>query len=470
MEGDILQRQADYWKNNLSEAPALLELPADHPRPAEQNYAGAFSELVLEGKLTTGLKDLGRRHGTTLYMTLLAGWATLLARLSGQQDVIVGTPVANRGRSEIGDLIGFFVNTLVLRLDLSGAPMVSELLERVKVQVIAAQQNQDIPFEQVVEMMRPLRSLAYSPLFQVMFAWQNTPEGKLTLPDLELKPLQLAPHWGAKFDLTLFLREEEGSIVGGIEYATSLFEPATIERYLGYFHALLDAMVSDDTQTVNCLSMLGDLERDQLLYGWNDTAREFPRDKCIHELFEEQVEQRPDAVAVVHEDRELSYAELNRRANQLAHYLRGVGVRPDTRVAICMERGFEMIVALLAVLKAGGAYVPLDPAYPAERLGYMLEDSSPAALLTQSRLKGLFSEFHTISVVDLTEGASLWQDRPETNPSRTIIGLTPTHLAYVIYTSGSTGLPKGVLVEHRNVLRLVMNNGYARFEVIAQVG
>ena len=453
IEGEILQQQATYWKTALAGAPALLELPSDHPRPAQHDFTGGLAELVLDEPLASGLKALSRRYGTTLFITLLAGWATLLSRLSGQQDMVIGTPTANRGRAEIENLIGFFVNTLAVRLDLSGSPSVSELLARVMAQAITAQQHQDIPFEQVVELAQPVRSLAHSPLFQVMFAWQNK-QGEFNLPGLELVPLTPSFYRSAKFDLTLFLQEAGQTVVGGIEYATSIFEPATIERYLGYFRNLLEAMVANDNQAVDRLPILTASERHQLLYGWNDTKTEFPWDKCVHELFEEQVRKSPDAVAVVFEKQQLSYAELNRRANQLAHHLRALGVKPDARVAICAERSFEMVVALLAVLKAGGAYVPLDPAYPPERLRFMIEDSKPAALLTQSHLGELFTELDdALPVLDLADAAA-WQDQRETNAEAEAIGLSPNHLAYIIYTSGSTGNPKGVMVEQRNVVRL----------------
>ena len=391
-------------------------------------------------------------------MTLLAAWAALLSRLSGQQDVVIGTPVANRGRAEIENLIGFFVNTLAVRLDLSGSPSVSELLDRVKAQALAAQHHQDIPFEQVVELAQPVRSLAHSPLFQVMFAWQSATEGSLELPGLELLPLQASPHRMAKFDLTLSLQEAGEVIVGGIEYATSLFEQATIQRYIGYFRNLLQAMVADDFQAVDRLPMLPESERDLVLYRWNDTRTDFPSDKCVQELFEEQVAKSPDALAVVFEDASLSYAELNRRANQLAHYLIELGVVPDARVAICVERGLEMIVALMAVLKAGGAYVPLDPVYPLERLRFMLQDSAPVALLTQEHLRGLCSGINdALPILDLEDPAA-WQDQPQTNPAPDSLGLTPHHLAYIIYTSGSTGQPKGVMVQHQGLqLILVMD-------------
>ena len=449
IEGEILQQQAEYWKAALKGAPVLLELPADHSRPAQQDFTGAFAELVLDEELTAGLKGLSKKHGTTLYMTLLAGWAALLARLSGQQEVMVGTPVANRGRAEIEGLIGFFVNTLVLRLDLSGSLRVRELLKQTREQVLDAQQHQDIPFEQVVELARPVRSLAHSPLFQVMFAWQNGIDDTLKLPGLELQAFQAAPHQVAKFDLTLLLQEEGNTIAGGIEYATSLFEQATVERYLGYLRNLLRAMVADDAQAIDRLSIMGEAERHRVLYEWNDTKAEYPVDKCVHELFEEQARKSPNATAVVFEGVSLSYGELNVRANQLAHHLRGLGVKPDSRVAICVERGLEMMVALLGVLKAGGAYVPLDPAYPTERLRFMLQDCCPVALLTQSQLQSLFAGMgDTLPVVDLNAAAAPWQNLPESNPDPDAIGLTSEHLAYVIYTSGSTGTPKGVMIQH----------------------
>lgn len=340
----------------------------------------------------SGIWALSRRHGVTLFMTLLAAWSALLSRLSGQQDVVVGSPTANRGRVEIEGLIGFFVNTLSLRIDLSGSPTVGELLERVKTRALDAQQHQDIPFEHVVELLQPVRSLSHSPLFQVMFAWQNNAPGRLDLSGLEPRPSGFAARRTAKFDLSLSLGERGDRIGGGLEYATSLFERNTIDRYLGYFRNLLEAMVADDTQVVECLPLLPSAERDQLLYEWNDTKADYPAHKCVHELFEEQVERSPDAIAVVFEEAELSYAELNARANQVAHSLIELGVRPDDRVAICAERSLEMVVGLLGVLKAGGAYVPLDPAYPAERLQFMLEDSAPVALLTQTHLLGLFPD------------------------------------------------------------------------------
>jgi amino acid adenylation domain-containing protein len=452
MEGDVRGKQAEYWKRALAGAPEVLQLPTDHVRPEQQSYSGDAARLVLDEELTAGLRGLSRKHKTTLYMTALAGWVALLARLSGQDEVVIGTPAANRNRVEIERLIGFFVNTLALRLGVSDSFDVGTLLAHVKSQAVAAQEHQGFPFEQVVEIVRPPRSLAHNPVFQVMFAWQNAPKGTIDLAGLQVSPFTAVPHNISKFDLTLLLQEEGNQIVGELEYATALYERSTIERYLGYFRTLLGAMVADDRQKVDRLPMLPQEERQQLLYEWNATEVEYPRDKCVHELFEEQVERRPGAAAVVYEDEQLSYGELNRRANRLAHYLRSLGVKPDTLVAVCVDRSLEMIVGLLAVMKAGGAYVPLDPAYPGERLRYMVEDSGPKVLLTHGHLReqirGVKRE---LAVIDLSDPGVGWQEWPETNPEKAGVGLTAEHLAYVIYTSGSTGTPKGVMVAHRGV-------------------
>ncbi|HET7461859.1 MAG TPA: amino acid adenylation domain-containing protein, partial [Longimicrobium sp.] len=451
LEGDILQRQADYWRQTLSGAPELLELPTDHPRPARQDFAGASLKVELDEALTAALRALGQRHGATLHMTLLAGWAAVLARLSGQDEVVVGTPSANRGRSEIEGLIGFFVNTLALRVDLSGSPSVAELLGRVKERSLGAQHHQDIPFEQVVELVQPVRSLAHTPLFQAMFAWQNAPASRLELPGLALGPLDPADSGdapsqvSAKFDLSLVLWEDGGRIEGAVEYATALFERETVERWLGYLRRALEGMVADGRRSVERLELLSAPERRRVVEEFNAGRAEHPREVFVHERFEAQVERTPGAAALVFEDETLSYTELNARANRLAHHLRSLGVGPEARVGICVERGLEMVVGVLAVLKAGGAYLPLDPAYPTERLRYMLEDGAPAALLTEPALRPLFADA-TFPVVELGAPGAAWDERPASNPRRD--GLEAGHLAYVIYTSGSTGRPKGVRVPH----------------------
>jgi non-ribosomal peptide synthetase component F len=403
IEGEVLKGQAEYWKKNLEGIPELLEVPTDHPRPAQQDYKGGGVPVVLDEELTARVKELSARHGTTLYMTLLAAWAVLLSRLSGQQDVVIGSPTANRGQTEIENLIGFFVNTLVVRVDVSGQPTVREVLERVKTQAIAAQQHQDIPFEQVVEMAQPVRSLAHSPLFQVMFAWQSAPAGRPHLPGLEIGSLRSSPHVVSKFDMSVALHESGQRIVGGVEYATALFERETMERYVGYYRRVLEAMVRDDKQVVDRLELMSEEERREVLYGRSQNRKEIPS-RCVHELFEEQAGLKPDGLAVEFEGGGLSYGELNERANQLAAELRQMGVKDEARVAICLERGLEMVVTELAVLKAGGAYVPLDAGHPGERLRYIVEDSGAGVVLTRQQLRGLFVGLsESIQVVDVDE-------------------------------------------------------------------
>jgi amino acid adenylation domain-containing protein len=454
VQDEVLEGQASYWTGALSGAPALLELPADHPRPQRQDHAGAAVRVELDEALTAGLKALSRRNGTTLFMTLLAGWAAVLGRLSGQPEVVIGTPTANRGRREVEGLIGFFVNTLALRVDLSDRPTVARLLERVRARALEAQQNQDIPFEQVVERLDPVRTLAHTPLFQVLFTWQNTPRGGLALPGLELGRLPGAERTTAKFDLSLSLAEVDGRVGGAVTYATSLFEQATVERHVGYLRRVLEQMAADDARAVDRLELLPEAERRLVVEEWNREEAAYPRDACVHELFEAQVERTPDAVAVVFDEHALSYAELNRRANRLAHHLRSLGVGPDARVGLCLERSPEMVVGVLGVLKAGGAWVPLDPSHPAERLRYLLRDAAPRVVLTQSStaaaLEGVFAG---LGVQVLALDAPAWQAQPASNPQRG--ALTPAHLAYVSYTSGSTGEPKGVMVAHGGVVNLV---------------
>ena len=465
--GDKFQAQAQYWKQALSGAPALLELPSDRPRPAQQNYTGAYLSCRLDATLTAGLKALCQRHGTTLYMSLLAGWALLLARLAAQDEVVIGTPHANRGRSELDAMIGYFVNTLAIRIDLSNSPSVAQLLAQVKALTLAAQQNRDIPFEAVVEQVRPVRSLAYSPIFQVMFAWQNTPQEKLALPNLVLETMPPAASKVAKFDLVLSLEELDGQIVGGIEYSSALFDASTVERYLGYWRTLLTAMFEQDQTSVAHLPLMSASERDQIAITWNATAQEFPRNQCLHEIFEKQAQAYPAVIAVEHGDETLSYAELNARANRLARHLRTQGLQPDNCVAICLERGIDMVVAVLAVLKAGGCYVPLDATNPLERLQAMLADCAPLAVLTElPRFSAVFGDVAapvvSAQVIDVVHGAAAWQANDIQNLPVSELGLRGEHLAYVIYTSGSTGVPKGVMVTHANITNLI-NDWQRRF-------
>jgi amino acid adenylation domain-containing protein len=452
VDGEVLQRQAAYWERTLAGAPEVLELPTDRPRPARQDHAGASVGVELDEELTAGLKALGRRHGATLFMTLLAGWAAVLGRLAGVEDVVVGAPSANRGRSEIEGLIGFFVNTLALRVDLSGAPTVAELLGRVRARVLEGQQHQDLPFEQVVERVRPARSVAHTPVFQAVFAWQYARTDRLELPGLRVIPPGPPPFVAAKFDLALSLVEVGGRVAGSVTYATALYDRATAERFAGYLRCVLEAMAADDGRIVPRLPLLPDAERRRVLEEWNAPASPVPADACVHELFEARAARTPDAVAVVFGEQRLSYAELNARANRLAHRLGEHGVGPDARVAVCLERGVEMLVGALAVLKAGGAYVPLDPAHPAERLRYVLEDCAPRAVLAGGALR---ERFAGVGLPVLDPSAPGLESRPATNPDRRCAGLGPDHLAYVIYTSGSTGRPKGVMNSHRAVVNLL---------------
>ncbi|BDU21544.1 hypothetical protein DYGSA30_30010 [Dyella sp. GSA-30] len=451
LSGERLRAQADYWRRTLDGAPTLLALPTDRPRPAEQSYAAAWVPMSLDASLTQALKRLGQQHGATLYMTMLAGWAAVLARLSGQDDLVIGTPTANRNRREVESLIGFFVNTLALRIDLSGAPSVADLVGRVRDMALGAQAHQDLPFEQVVEIAQPPRRLDHTPLFQVMFAWQNNDEGVLDFNGLRAGQQPL-PADLVKFDLELTLSEVDGGIEGGFSFATALFDEASIVRHRDYLLRMLEAMVADAARDVTAVNLLGDAERHLLLEHFNGGTSPVYPTQCLHHAFEAQARQHPEAIALVCGARELSYDTLNRAANRLAHHLIAHGVQPDDRVALCVERGVDMVIGLLAILKAGGGYVPLDPAYSSERLALILDDAAPTLLLADADgLSALGDAPRPAVVLDLHEH-SAWADRSDRDPR--IAGLTAAHLAYVIYTSGSTGKPKGVMVEHAQVARL----------------
>ncbi|WP_054912993.1 non-ribosomal peptide synthetase [Pseudomonas sp. NBRC 111127] len=449
LSGTALQQQADYWAAQLSGAPVLVSLPWDRPRPERQQYAGDSVELCLDPRLSSELKALCRRHAVTPYMLFLAAWGVLLARLAGQDEVVIGSPVANRQQAEVDGLIGMFVNTLALRLDVSGAPDVATLLARVKAVVLAGQAHQDLPFEQVVERLRPRRSLSHTPLYQVSLDWDGNPGREaLQLADLAVTALG-GPASVAKVDLSLSLGERGDGFAGGIVYATALFERATVARFAGYFEQLLWAFVASDRAIAAHAPLLDAHERKRLLLDFNDTAVAYDLKQTLHGLIEAQVRRTPEAVAVRAEEGELSYSQLNQQANRLAHHLIGLGVKPDDRVAICVERGLSMVVGLLAILKAGGAYVPVDPDYPAERVRHMLTDSAPVAVLVHAATRhvpeaGL--------LIDLDQPS--WASLPATNP--VVAGLNARHLAYVIYTSGSTGLPKGVMNEHAGVVNRLL--------------
>ena len=454
---EYLQNHLSYWKQQLAGATTVLELPTDKPRPAVQSFQGATTHFQLSPSLTEKLKSLSQQSGCTLFMTLLAAFQTLLYRYSRQEDISVGTPIANRNHSELQPLIGVFVNTLVMRTDLSGNPSFRELLTRVRQVALGAYAHEDLPFEQLVEELQPERNLSHQPLFQVMFVLQENLTPELVLPGLTLKRLETDSKT-AKFDLTLYLVDSEPAITGAFEYSSDLFEAATIDRAIAHFTTLLEGIVTNPDRRLSELPLLTESERQTLLIEWNDTASNFPQDTCIHELFEAQVKLTPSNVAVVFEDRQLTYQELNQQANQLAHYLRREGVQPDILVGICMERSLLMVRAILGILKAGGAYLPLDPAYPQSRLAFMLEDSQIEILLTQERLlAGLPGTTAKIVCLDRD-----WANTAKESANNPIKTATAENLAYTIYTSGSTGMPKGAMNTHLGVCNrlLWMQNTY----------
>lgn len=448
--GEVLDTQLNYWQQQLAGASPLLELPTDRPRPPVQTYRGARQSIALPATLTTALKQLGDREGVTLYMTLLAAFQTLLYRYSGQEDILVGSPIAGRNRTEIERLIGFFVNTLVLRTDLSGNPSFQELLMRVRGTTLDAFAHQDLPFEKLVEEINPERSLSYSPIFQVMFVFQNTPGQTSQLPGLTQTSVELTTAT-SQFDLTLSVEEQNGGLIGSWNYNTDLFDPDTIDRINAHFQILLAGIVANPDRLISELPLLTEKEQHQLLVEWHDPQIDYPQDKCIHQLFEQQVEKTPNAVAVVFEGQQLTYRELNHKANQLAHHLIAQGIGPEVLVGICVERSIEMIVGLLGIFKAGGAYLPLDPSYPQERLNYMLSDSQVSVLLTQQRLVEKLPE-HQAQIFCLDADWNLICESSAENPNS---GVRAANLAYVIYTSGSTGQPKGVLIPYQGLLNLV---------------
>jgi amino acid adenylation domain-containing protein len=453
MRGAVLDQQLAFWKKQLAGA-APLELPRDFPRPPITSHRGGSLEYVLSKDLTAKLKHVSRRESASLFMTLLTAFNALLSAYTGIEDVSVGTPIANRNRIEIEDLIGNFVNSLVLRTDVSANPTWRELLARTRQVTLEAYQHQDVPFEKLVEELQPERDLSRSPFFQNLLVLQNMEFQDLHLSGLTIRDAH-PDRWIAKYDLIVDLTEAESGLKGCIDYALDLFEERTIRHFAGHLRAALETLARDPEQRISRLGLLTESERDQVLAGWNQTEAPLPQ-LSVHELFAAEAELAPNAIALEQGERRLTYGELNRKANQLAHYLRGLGVGPETRVAICMERGIEMVVGLLGTLKVGGAYVPLDPAYPIERLSYMLENSHAPVLLTEKNyLDNLPSGWAYVVAMD--ESRQEIEQESEENPSP---GATPRGLAYVIYTSGSTGAPKGVEVEHRSIVRLVKHSNY----------
>ena len=450
LQGEILQRQLNYWREKLSGSLPVLELPADRPRPAVQSYNGSICCSVLSRKLTDALTILSQREGVTLFATLLGAFKLLLHRYTGQDDILVGTPAAGRNRAEIEGLLGFFANTLVMRTDLSGAPTFRQLLRRLKETTLGAYANQDLPFEELLEILNPKRDASHSPIFQVMLSMLNTPMQPLSLPGLR-NERKMIDSGSSKFDLTLYVLEEPAGLTFICEYNTGLFNLDRIERMLGHFQVLLEGVVVDPDCRISDLPLLTAADR-RLLIELGTTCVADPEDVLLHELFEAQVHRSADAVAVEYEADRLSYRELNQRANQLAHHLRSLGVGPEVVVGLCVERSLEMVVALLAILKAGGAYVPLDPAFPQARLAYMIADSGMRVLVTHRQLdQSLPVRPPSIVHLDADWDAIARQDATETNLPRP----KPKNLAYVLYTSGSTGKPKGVAIPHSAVVNFL---------------
>jgi amino acid adenylation domain-containing protein/non-ribosomal peptide synthase protein (TIGR01720 family) len=476
LAGELLQEQLGYWKNQLEGSLPLLELPTDRPRPAVQSQDGDHLYFNIGEDLSRGLERLSRENGTTLFMTILAAFQTMLYRYTNQTDICVGTPIANRSRAELEDLIGFFVNTLVLRSDLSGEPEFRELLERVREVALNAYAHQDIPFEMLVNELHPQRDTSYSPLFQVMFVMQNIPTTALNLPGVVLETMDITTHI-AKYDLSLTVAGDEHGLGGVFEYSTDLFDRSTIERMIDHLKKILAEVISDSSQRISRIPILSEGERQHILYGLNDTAVDYPLDTCVHKLFEAQVERTPEGIALVFPglgrgagaDEVLSYAELEGRANQLGHYLQRLGVGPDVLVGLRAERSVEMVVGLLGTLKAGGAYVPIDPSYPTDRQAYMLADSGVKVVLTQKHLGEVWlgdgaDGSHSPVVVNLDADWEAIKHEKKTRPES---GVGADNLMYMIYTSGSTGKPKGVLVNHRGVVNRLLW-GQSEYQMTAE--
>jgi len=449
LQGDVLEKQVNYWKQHLGGPLPILELPTDRTPSGLRSAHGAQQVFKLSPALTAGLKELSQREGATLFMTLLAVFKTLLHRYSGQDDLLIGTPIAGRTRREIEGIIGFFVNTLVLRTDVSGQPTFRELLSRVRQVSLDAYANQDVPFEKLVEELQPERDQSQSPLFRAMFALMNAPMGDLELAGVRVQTLE-AESDTAKFDLSMLVIEEADGLACGIEYRTDLFEAATIERMAGHFEQLLRSVVEDADRPINDLELLSEAERHLLLREWNQTDLDYPHDLVAHQLFEHWAEIDPSRTALIDAGCTLTYGELNARANQVAHHLQKKGVGPDSLVGLCMRRSADLLIGMLGILKAGGAYVPLDPNFPAERIGFTMEDAQIIVLLTQADLN-LEIPPHDAQVVYIDADWEEIAQEPTVNPACTA---EANHLAYVTYTSGSTGRPKGVAVEHRNAVAL----------------
>ena len=450
LSGQELERQLSYWKHQLSGAAPSVDLPLDHPRPAMQTFHGATQTFMIEQSILDRVRHLSHDQGATPFMTLLAAFSVLLSRYSGQEDLVVGSPMAGRNHPEIEKLIGLFVNTLVLRTDLSGNPSFLDLLRRVRETSLSAYAHQEVPFERLVEELNPERDLSRNPLFQIMFSLQNVPRDKWQLPGLTLSPFTMESGT-EKFDLSVNLVEKANGLKVSFSYNTDLFEAATIDRMAGHFQRLLKGIVANPAQRISELRLLDETERHKILVEFNSSAADYPRDLCIHNFFESQVELAPSATALVCNTERLTYSQLNARANRIAHYLQKRGVGPEVLVAVCLERSVDMLAAILGILKAGGAYVPLDPAYPQERLRFILEDAQASIVLTQQSLMNILPQT-SAQVTRLDADWPTIAVEPTDNPRNNV---SPENLAYVLFTSGSTGRPKGVAIEHRSTAAFI---------------
>jgi len=454
LQGEVLAKHLDYWKTQLAGAPMLLELPTDRPRPAAQSFEGARQFLRCPDGMLENFKLLCRQEGATLFMTMLAAFGTLLYRWSGQEDMLIGTPVSGRSRTEVEPLIGYFSNSVVLRLAIGGDPTFRELMRRVKEVSLGAYSHQDLPFEKLVVEMQPQRDLSYSPMYQIMFSVGEHKDLGLDLPGLEITPI-IIDRGIAKFDMTFGMTELRKDLMCNIEYCTALFDASTMQRLANHFQNLLQGIISNPDQHISELPMLSAEDRHKFLFTWNDTHRDYPRDVFVPHLFEKQAESTPDATAVVYEDKRLTYRELNERANQLGHFLRKRGVGPEVRVAVCVERSLEMIVGVMGVMKAGGAYVPLDAMYARERLPIIMQDAECPVLLTQRSMLDVVPK-NGAEIVALD---SDWERIAAESKENSRHETASDTLAYVVYTSGSTGVPKGVMVTHGGLV-----NQYRAYE------
>ncbi|EMJ6443689.1 MULTISPECIES: non-ribosomal peptide synthetase [Bacillus] len=455
LQSDNLKEQLEYWNQQLGDKSSVLELPTDYTRPKRQTYRGNLLKFNLPKDLSDKLHTLSHQEDSTLFMTLLAAFKTLLYRYTGQENLLIGTPIANRQQEEIENLIGFFVNTLILKTDLSNNPSFRELLQRVRDTTLNAYSHQDLPFEILVEKLQPERDASYSPLFQVMFTEQNSNLSVIQLPELTMS-VEEVYNGTSKFDLTMFVSDERDGIVISIEYNSNLFDESTIRRMANHYQTLLESIVANVNQSISELPIMEKEEITQLLSKNDYSYNEPVTDICIQTLFELQVQKTPDAIAAIYGDQRITYRELNEQANRLGHYLRRSGVKSDTLVGLCVERSLSMIIGILGILKAGGAYVPLDPTYPKERLSFMLKDSHVTILVTEEHLVQEIQPHQTRMICIDKDWCEIKKESSK-NPSLKTHG---NDLAYVIYTSGSTGNPKGCLVQHDNVVRLFTSTNH----------